>query len=88
MQNIILKKSRILLKDGVPPAHPPEILITAQADNTPKIEDGSVALVVTSPPFLDIVQYAADNWLRCWFAGIDPADVELQCTKRKKPGLR
>ena len=31
-----------------------------------------VALTVTSPPFLDIVDYRADNWLRCWFAGIEP----------------
>ena len=27
--------------------------------------------VVTSPPFLNVVQYADDNWLRCWFNGID-----------------
>ncbi len=36
-----------------------------------------MALTVTSPPFLDVVQYAADNWLRCWFAGIDVAQVPL-----------
>ncbi len=35
------------------------------------IPDGSADLVVTSPPFLDVVQYAKDNWLRCWFNGID-----------------
>ena len=33
--------------------------------------------MVTSPPFLDVVQYAADNWLRCWFAGIDVGGVAL-----------
>jgi hypothetical protein len=33
--------------------------------------------VVTSPPFLDIVQYAEDNWLRCWFAGIDVGRVAI-----------
>lgn len=32
-------------------------------------------LVVTSPPFLDVVQYAQDNWLRCWFNGIDAGAV-------------
>jgi len=32
---------------------------------------------VTSPPFLDIVHYAADNWLRCWFSGIDPETVAI-----------
>jgi hypothetical protein len=26
---------------------------------------------VTSPPFLDVVQYADDNWLRCWFNDLD-----------------
>lgn len=42
---------------------------------TPEIEDASVALVVTSPPFLNVVQYAKDNWLRCWFNGIDAERV-------------
>ena len=28
-------------------------------------------LTVTSPPFLDVVDYAGDNWLRCWFNGLD-----------------
>jgi hypothetical protein len=26
---------------------------------------------------LDIVQYADDNWLRCWFAGIDISTVKI-----------
>jgi hypothetical protein len=30
-----------------------------------------------SPPFLDIVQYAEDNCLRSWFAGIDAAGVAI-----------
>ena len=38
---------------------------------------GSVQLAVTSPPFLDIVDYAADNWLRCWFCGIDADQVDI-----------
>ncbi len=74
---IIAKKTRALLKDGLPPPHPPAILGIGSADNTPFIPDGSVALVVTSPPFLDIVQYASDNWLRCWFAEIDVDAVAI-----------
>jgi hypothetical protein len=74
---LIVKKSRSLLADGVPPPHPPSLLLDAPAERTPGIADGSAALVVTSPPFLDIVQYAQDNWLRCWFAGIDPASVAI-----------
>ncbi len=32
-------------------------------------------LTVTSPPFLDVVDYAGDNWLRCWFNGLDAAAI-------------
>jgi hypothetical protein len=42
----------------------------------------SVDLVVTSPPFLDVVDYATDNWLRCWFCGIDAKSIELTVLKR------
>ena len=57
-------------------------LLTGPASSTPAIKSSSVDLVVTSPPFLDVVNYAGDNWLRCWFCGIDPAEIEL--TIRKK----
>jgi hypothetical protein len=74
---IILKKSASLLKDGVTPGHPPAVLCVAPASATPHIAAGSVALTVTSPPFLNVVQYADDNWLRCWFAGIDVSAVAI-----------
>jgi hypothetical protein len=74
---IILKKTLSLLADGSPPPHPPAILLTGPAERTPGLADGSVDLVVTSPPFLDVVDYEGDNWLRCWFAGIDAADVRI-----------
>ena len=45
--------------------------LTGDARATPVIEAGSVHLTVTSPPFLDQVAYAKDNWLRCWFNGLD-----------------
>jgi hypothetical protein len=46
------------------------------------LPDASVSLVVTSPPFLNVVQYAADNWLRCWFLGVDPASVALTVPRK------
>ena len=52
-------------------------LMTGPARATPQLASGSVSLVVTSPPFLDVVDYAADNWLRGWFCGIDTAAVEM-----------
>ena len=54
----------------------------APADATPALPADSVSLVVTSPPFLDVVQYADDNWLRCWFLGIDPKGVRLTVPKK------
>jgi len=74
---LILKKSRSLLSDGSMPPHPEAILTTSTSQSTPELRDESVTLVVTSPPFLDIVQYAGDNWLRSWFAGIDATSVAI-----------
>lgn len=74
---VILKKSRTLLKDGCALSQVCSSLHTGAAWELPRIPDSSVDLTVTSPPFLDIVHYAADNWLRCWFAGIDPETVAI-----------
>ena len=73
---LIARKSKALLRDGGPPAVP-RSLHTGPAWAVPGMGDASADLMVTSPPFLDVVQYAADNWLRCWFAGIDPDSVEI-----------
>jgi len=56
------------------------VFLTGDAGHTPQIPDRSVALTVTSPPFLDTVQYAKDNWLRCWFNDIDVSRVEQNLT--------
>lgn len=81
---LILKKSKQLLGDvdqhvrstlaGVCSG---SLLLTGPAAATPQIQANSVSLVVTSPPFLNVVQYATDNWLRCWFLGIDAKSVQL-----------
>lgn len=86
---LILKKTGKLLADcddaarqtlaGV--AHK-SLLLTGLSSHTPQIHSNSVSLVVTSPPFLDVVDYAGDNWLRCWFLGIDPKSVKLTVPKK------
>ena len=53
------------------------LLLTANAAATGPIPPGRIDLVVTSPPFLDVVDYARDNWLRCWFCGIDVSRVPI-----------
>jgi len=53
------------------------VLLTRSAEHTPEIKNNSVDLIVTSPPFLDVVDYATDNWLRCWFNGIDDSQIDI-----------
>jgi hypothetical protein len=85
---IIAKKSRSLLKDCAEPVRQglgkvsgQARLITGASSHTPQLDSGSVSLAVTSPPFLDIVDYAGDNWLRCWFLGIDAKSVKITVPK-------
>ena len=76
VDELIIKKSKILLSDG-----------SVKTDNfrfgsspvneTKFIDDNEVDLIVTSPPFLDVVDYKTDNWLRCWFAGIDAEKINI-----------
>lgn len=77
VEELILRKTRSLLRDGCVTQRSRFSLHTSVAWAVPEIANESVDLVVTSPPFLDIVQYAADNWLRCWFADIDPSAVAI-----------
>ncbi|MFO7693101.1 MAG: DNA methyltransferase [Vicinamibacterales bacterium] len=84
LRAIVLKKSQALLKHvdhgdqcHLAPAAEQARLLTKAAHDTPELAEASVDLVVTSPPFLTVVNYKMDNWLRCWFCGIDPADVHI-----------
>jgi hypothetical protein len=58
------------------------VLLTRPARSTPQLKSHSVSLVVTSPPFLDVVNYAGDNWLRGWFCGIDTSTVEISMHRK------
>lgn len=73
---VILKKTRSLLRHGSVSAGSGATLQTGWAWAL-DLPAESVDLVVTSPPFLDVVNYAADNWLRCWFAEIEPESVDI-----------
>lgn len=75
---VIAKKSKQLLADLESDFAEAETqLITGNCSATPALKNDSVTLVVTSPPFLDVVDYAGDNWLRCWFLGIDAKSIQI-----------
>ena len=78
---IVLRKSRVLLSTGSPPPHPSSLLGTFSSEHVSFVPDGSVVLVVTSPPFLDVVDYRTDNWLRCWFAAVELESVPIASHK-------
>lgn len=90
VKDIILKKTRNLLR-GLTEAERATVnavgtrarYLTADARETTEIAPGTVRLTVTSPPFLDIVQYSGDNWLRGWFNMIDPVAVSRRVTAAK-----
>lgn len=89
VEQIILKKSRQLLSEvdvatrsQLESVSLKALLLTGPAHVTPQIPNDTVGLVVTSPPFLNVVQYATDNWLRCWFLGIDAKSVNLTLPKK------
>jgi hypothetical protein len=79
---LILKKTKQLLA-GLQPTQRQHLgeaardahFLTGDARATTALASESIALTVTSPPFLDVVDYAGDNWLRCWFAGLDAAEI-------------
>jgi hypothetical protein len=54
--------------------------LTADARQTKAIAANSIQLTVTSPPFLDVVDYVLDNWLRCWFNGLDAEEIAKSIT--------
>ncbi len=84
---LILKKTRSLLRDVgqrerelLASVRERAMVLSEDAARTSVLEDSSVDLTVTSPPFLNIVQYSRDNWLRCWFNGIDAGEIEKKLT--------
>jgi hypothetical protein len=84
---IILKKSKTLLSDvsaamreKLQTAGKTARFLTSDARETKAIVGNTVQLTVTSPPFLDVVDYVQDNWLRCWFNNIDAEDAARKIT--------
>ncbi|HVC50051.1 MAG TPA: DNA methyltransferase [Burkholderiales bacterium] len=84
---LILKKSRQLLRDVdnnirqvLNIRNKDAIILSNDARNTPEIANESIKLTITSPPFLDIVHYGNDNWLRLWFNELDEEAILSRMT--------
>ena len=84
---IIYKKSKTLLSgvtqdDRKKLEHSGETarFLSVDARETKTMSSNTVQLTVTSPPFLDIVDYVQDNWLRCWFNNLDAEETAKKIT--------
>ncbi len=87
---IILKKTKSLLRNVteeqrslLSKAGKTALFLTNDAGSTPEIKSETVQLTTTSPPFLDIVTYSKDNWLRCWFNSLNDETISSGITAAK-----
>lgn len=66
----IIKKAETILKDKVKEQRKSKLYEHDIKKGLP-LKSNSVDLIVTSPPFLNVINYIDDNWLRFWFLGYD-----------------
>ncbi|GGM77073.1 DNA methylase [Thermogymnomonas acidicola] len=87
VKKIVLRKSASLLRDVSPEVLERLSAVSGKARFTSddsrdlvSVGDGTVDLTVTSPPFINLVDYAKDNWMRLWFNCIDAGEVKGRIT--------
>jgi len=87
VKKIVLKKSKSLLKDITPSIRENlfeiakyAVFLEEDSRNLKGIESNYVDLTITSPPFINLVNYVKDNWLRLWFNGYDYTSLKNKVT--------
>lgn len=74
------ERSKHLLRSGPLPGLARCKVLHGDATQVPKLLDAAgvatVDAVVTSPPYLGILRYGAFNWIRLWFLGYSPGEVD------------
>ncbi len=84
----IIQKARAALRDinvaALRQASSKTKLTTSDSRALEEIPEASVDLIVTSPPFLDKVDYITDNWLEYWFLGMDIDDVRARIVQTRR----
>jgi len=87
VKKIILKKSKSLLKDITPSIRENlfeiakyAVFLEEDSRDLKGIEGNYVDLTITSPPFINLVDYVKDNWLRLWFNSYDYISLKSKVT--------
>lgn len=69
---VVRDKLARLYLDALPDADATTALEdAADLGSTANVEPESVDLIVTSPPYLKVVNYGTSNWIRLWWLGLD-----------------
>lgn len=77
--SILEEKTARVFKKHTSPTHTGHVF-EADAKSLASVEEmqpfhNKIDLIVTSPPYLGIVNYAKQNWIRSWFLNEDPKTV-------------
>jgi DNA modification methylase len=87
LKEVVINKSKSLIRnlsqsdiDNLRYSGETGIFLCKDARQTKEIPDNIVQLTVTSPPFLDVVDYSTDNWLRCWFNNVNTENISKNIT--------
>lgn len=70
---IIRKYDDIMMKD-----FDAKIFLQDSTKENRYIKNESVSLVITSPPYLNIVNYTTSNWLKLWLLGYDRSNLSKE----------
>jgi len=70
------KVSRLYLDDPVRHRATAHFSDAAKLMRSQAVRSSSVDLIVSSPPYLQVVNYAQSNWIRLWLLGIDEVSRE------------
>jgi len=77
------KLARLYLDDTAGVAGKTYHADAAKLLDSSRMKPGSVDLVVTSPPYLQVVNYGTANWIRLWLLGIDEVGRERGAGRKK-----
>jgi hypothetical protein len=87
--DLIFAKTKSLLRDLTEEARDTLPALVRQArlfatscEALPELANDCIDLIVTSPPFLNVVDYASDNWLRNWFTGLYLQTAQLSIHRK------
>jgi len=74
------ERSQWLLRHGALNGAAPATVIrgdaTRMVDLLSRVNVGTVGAIVTSPPYLGVLRYGAFNWIRLWFLGYSPTQID------------